>query len=81
MAATPDDAEFGEAVDQHIENLTKGLNMLLQAIPMPGEALQDTYDPQLLEIYLIQSAFEMAKTVRRRITELRRSNHIKNGLS
>lgn len=75
-AAGPDDAELQKAVDQHIENLAKGLDMLLQGLPMPGDALQDTYDPQLLEIFLIQSAFEMAKKVRRRITELRGSNHI-----
>ncbi|KIO27763.1 hypothetical protein M407DRAFT_22943 [Tulasnella calospora MUT 4182] len=65
-----DDAVIAEAVNQHIQNLAKGLGTIFQGLPMPDEALRETYDPQLLEIFLVQSVFELEQKIRRRSTEL-----------
>lgn len=46
---------INDKVSQHVQNAVEGLDVLLRGIPMPGEELDKTYDPQGIEESLFRS--------------------------
>ncbi|KAG8924271.1 hypothetical protein FRC00_005293, partial [Tulasnella sp. 408] len=50
-----DNDDIKGKINQHVRNVVEGLDIVLRGIPMPGEGLDKTYDPQGIEDSLFKS--------------------------